>query len=87
MALFGQPTVLDTQSSNLLSSITMIMGQALRRRNDRSVLIPTNSRALQTTREPTMNFLVFQHLDSEHPGVFRDFWREDGISWTTIALD
>lgn len=87
MALFGQPTVLDTQSSNLLSSITMIMGQALRRRNDRSVLIPANSRALQTTREPTMNFLVFQHLDSEHPGVFRDFWREDGISWTTIALD
>ena len=34
-----------------------------------------------------MNFLVFQHLDVEHPGVFREFWREDGISWTTIALN
>ncbi len=34
-----------------------------------------------------MKFLVFQHLDVEHPGVFREFWREDGIDWTTIALN
>ena len=34
-----------------------------------------------------MNFLIFQHLDVEHPGVFREFWKADGISWTTIALN
>ncbi len=31
--------------------------------------------------------VVFQHLAIEHPGVFRDFLREDGIEWTTIELD
>ncbi|MFV0369819.1 MAG: type 1 glutamine amidotransferase [Hyphomicrobiaceae bacterium] len=34
-----------------------------------------------------MNIVVFQHLDVEHPGVLRDFMREDGISWTAIELD
>ena len=31
--------------------------------------------------------LVFQHLDVEHPGVFRDFLREAGIERVTVELD
>ena len=31
--------------------------------------------------------LVFQHIDIEHPGVFRDFLREDGIGWDAVELD
>lgn len=34
-----------------------------------------------------MNILVFQHLDVEHPGIFRDLWREAGHRVTIIALD
>jgi GMP synthase-like glutamine amidotransferase len=34
-----------------------------------------------------MNVLVLQHLAVEHPGVFRDFMRDDGIAWTTVELD
>jgi GMP synthase-like glutamine amidotransferase len=31
--------------------------------------------------------LVLQHLEVEHPGVFREFFREDGIDWHTVELD
>ena len=31
--------------------------------------------------------LVFQHIAIEHPGVFRDFLREDDIEWTAVELD
>lgn len=31
--------------------------------------------------------LVFQHLRIEHPGVFRDFFKEDGFEVVTIELD
>jgi len=34
-----------------------------------------------------MKLLVLQHLEVEHPGVFRDFLREDGFSWHTVELD
>ena len=34
-----------------------------------------------------MRFLVFQHVDVEHPGVFRDLWREEGIEWDAVELD
>lgn len=34
-----------------------------------------------------MKFLVFQHLDIEHPGVFREFWRESGVEWTTVGFE
>jgi GMP synthase-like glutamine amidotransferase len=34
-----------------------------------------------------MKVLVLQHLDVEHPGVFRDFLREDGFAWHTVELD
>lgn len=34
-----------------------------------------------------MNILVFQHVASEHPGVFRDFWNEAGHQWTPVELD
>lgn len=31
--------------------------------------------------------LVFQHIDVEHPGIFRDFLAADGIRWDPIELD
>lgn len=34
-----------------------------------------------------MRILVFQHLDVEHPGVFRDLWREKGHRIHTVELD
>ena len=34
-----------------------------------------------------MRFLVFQHIDIEHPGIFRDFFRADGIAWDAVELD
>ena len=34
-----------------------------------------------------MNLLVLQHVASEHPGIFLDFFREDGFRWTTVELD
>jgi len=34
-----------------------------------------------------MKILVLQHLEVEHPGVFRDFLREDGFTRTTVELD
>jgi hypothetical protein len=32
-----------------------------------------------------MKILVLQHVVSEHPGVFRDFLREDGLGASTEA--
>ena len=34
-----------------------------------------------------MNILVFQHIDCEHPGIFRQFFREESIEWTTVKID
>lgn len=34
-----------------------------------------------------MNLLVFQHAEAEHPGSFRDFFREDGVTVTTVKFD
>jgi GMP synthase-like glutamine amidotransferase len=34
-----------------------------------------------------LRFLVFQHVDVEHPGIFREFWREAGIVWDAVELD
>jgi GMP synthase-like glutamine amidotransferase len=34
-----------------------------------------------------MRILVFQHVDVEHPGTFREFWREAGFTWDTVELD
>lgn len=34
-----------------------------------------------------MKFLVFQHLDVEHPGSFRPLWKNAGITWDTVELD
>jgi GMP synthase-like glutamine amidotransferase len=31
--------------------------------------------------------VVFQHLACEHPGIWRDFLREDGVDVTTVELD
>ncbi|MEP7175377.1 MAG: type 1 glutamine amidotransferase [Gemmatimonadales bacterium] len=34
-----------------------------------------------------MRIVVFQHLACEHPGIWRDFLREDGADVTTVELD
>ena len=34
-----------------------------------------------------MRFLVFQHINIEHPGIFRDFMTADGIAWDAVELD
>jgi GMP synthase-like glutamine amidotransferase len=34
-----------------------------------------------------MHFLVLQHIACEHPGVLRDFMREDGTTWDAVELD
>lgn len=34
-----------------------------------------------------MNLLILQHVAVEHPGIFLDFFREDGFCWTTVELD
>ncbi len=34
-----------------------------------------------------MHILVLQHASVEHPGIFRDFFAEDGHSWEPINLD
>ena len=31
--------------------------------------------------------LVFQHIDVEHPGIFRRFLAEEGVPWTAVELD
>jgi GMP synthase-like glutamine amidotransferase len=33
-----------------------------------------------------MKFLVLQHVEVEHPGVFRDFLRADGVQTDTVQL-
>lgn len=35
----------------------------------------------------TERFLVLQHVDVEHPGIFRHFMHADGIVWDTVELD
>lgn len=34
-----------------------------------------------------MHILVFQHIACEHPGIFRDFMSEDGVTWDAVELD
>ena len=34
-----------------------------------------------------MQFLVLQHIPIEHPGIFRDFIKRDGIETYTVELD
>ena len=31
--------------------------------------------------------IVFQHIACEHPGIFREFMQQDGISWDAVELD
>ena len=32
-----------------------------------------------------MRLLVFQHLRSEHPGIFRSHFARDGVAWDAIC--
>jgi GMP synthase-like glutamine amidotransferase len=34
-----------------------------------------------------MRILVLQHVAVEHPGVLRDYFHRDGITWDTVELD
>lgn len=34
-----------------------------------------------------MRIVVFQHVDIEHPGVFREFWTQHGYAWRPVELD
>ncbi len=34
-----------------------------------------------------MRFLVFQHVEVEHPGIFREFWQHDGVAWDAVEFD
>jgi GMP synthase-like glutamine amidotransferase len=34
-----------------------------------------------------MKLLVFQHIACEHPGILRQFLKEDGIAWHAVELD
>ena len=34
-----------------------------------------------------MKILVLQHVDVEHPGIFRDFFSDDRLMWDTVELD
>jgi GMP synthase-like glutamine amidotransferase len=34
-----------------------------------------------------MRFLVLQHIDCEHPGIFRDLMRAAGVAWDPVELD
>jgi len=34
-----------------------------------------------------LRILVFQHIACEHPGIFRDFLKADGIAWDAVELD
>jgi GMP synthase-like glutamine amidotransferase len=36
---------------------------------------------------PGPRILVLQHMDVCHPGIFREFLREDGIAWQPVRLD
>ena len=31
--------------------------------------------------------IVFQHIACEHPGIFREYMADDGISWDAVELD
>ncbi len=34
-----------------------------------------------------MRVLVYQHIDVEHPGIFRDFLTADGFAWDVVEWD
>jgi len=34
-----------------------------------------------------MRFIVLQHGECEHPGIFRQFFKEDGVAWDVVELD
>ena len=34
-----------------------------------------------------MRILVFQHIECEHPGMFRNYFAELGVEWDVVELD
>jgi len=34
-----------------------------------------------------MKLLVFQHIECEHPGSFREFLKKENIQWDAVNLD
>jgi len=43
--------------------------------------------ASRAARARLMRILVFQHVEVEHPGIFREFWQNDGVAWDTVEFD
>ena len=41
----------------------------------------------QVSGSAYMKLLVFQHIDCEHPGIFRQFFDETRIEWHAVKLD
>jgi GMP synthase-like glutamine amidotransferase len=41
----------------------------------------------EVTLKVERRLLVFQHIDCEHPGIFREFLGADGIPWDVVELD
>ena len=50
------------------------------------VLLTSGVQKNPKARDP-MNLLILQHARVEHPGIFRDFFQEDGFRTHTVELD
>ena len=43
--------------------------------------------AVTADADRAMRIVVFQHAKVEHPGMFRNLFREDGFAWDVVELD
>lgn len=43
--------------------------------------------AVTADADRAMRIVVFQHAKVEHPGMFRNLFREDGCAWDVVELD
>jgi GMP synthase-like glutamine amidotransferase len=50
-----------------------------------AIILAEREDTSQPMRGPRV--LVFQHMDVCHPGIFREFLREDAIAWQPVRLD
>jgi GMP synthase-like glutamine amidotransferase len=50
-------------------------------------LPPDGNLARRNETGAALRILVFQHVDVEHPAIFRDFLAADGIAWDAVELD
>ena len=43
--------------------------------------------AVTAAADRAMRIVVFQHAEVEHPGIFRNLFRQDGFAWDVVELD